>query len=117
MRQVRINKSVLKEIECLDHRERQWVKEIIVVLGDESISIESLKQMFKPLGGELTGYRKVKNRSLGLRIIFKIHSEGFVEVMVDHPRVTDKVKELIDILIVGKRDKVYQKALNRLKSK
>lgn len=117
MRKVILNKIVIKEIDSLDKREKQWVKAVIDVLEDERNSIEILEQKFQPLGGELSGYRKAKNRSFGIRIVFRILKNQEIEVMIGRLSMSQEVHELIELLTVGKRDKVYQRALERSQHK
>lgn len=58
----------------------------------------------QPLHGKLTGYRKLKNRKMGLRIIFGRNSE------------TSGIN-IIDIVAIGKREKleIYKIAQERIK--
>lgn len=55
----------------------------------------------QPLTGNLAGYRKLKNRKMGLRIVFGQGTTG---------------PEIIEIIAIGKRDKlaVYQQAAQRI---
>lgn len=60
----------------------------------------------EPLHGALEGYRKLKNRKMGLRIIFG-----------QNPQT--KQIEVIDIVAIGKREnlEIYNVALNRINEK
>ena len=84
MRNVEITKDCLEDIKNLDKRCRQWVLSIVDYLKDEQNTIEMIEQRFPMLSGGLHGYRKVKNRSFGLRILFTIQSDKRVRLTIDN---------------------------------
>lgn len=58
----------------------------------------------QPLHGKLEGYRKLKNRKMGLRIVFGQDPE------------TSQIR-IIDVIAVGKRERleIYNTAIERIK--
>lgn len=82
MRKVEISSLVQKNFYKFDGREKQWTKAVISYLEDEINSIETIKQKFKPLSGELLGYYKAKHRGFGIRILFKILNETELKVYI-----------------------------------
>lgn len=117
MRTILINARVAKELKRFEGKELQWIKAIVSYLEDDTNSRELIEQKFKPLGGSLVGYRKAKNRSLGIRMIFRFLSHNELELMVEPITHDEAIQEFIELLTVGRRDKVYQKALEHASKK
>jgi len=117
MRKIEIRTEVQKDIEKFDGRERQWTKAIILYLQDEHNSIETIKQKFKPLHGDLSGYYKAKHRGFGIRLVFKILSETEFIMDIEKLKPNEVITECIQLLAVGKRDKIYDLAKKRTDNK
>jgi|GEM_PF-2563627 len=117
MRKIRVSKSFRLDVETLDKRERQWVEKILRFLEDEQNSIETLHQLFKPLQAELKGYLKAKNRSFGLRLVFRILNAHEIELMVERDEENSLLNVIIDIIGVGKRESIYGKVAQRIPHK
>ncbi|MCH3906442.1 MAG: addiction module toxin RelE [Lactobacillus sp.] len=97
--QLNIWDGAKKDIEKLDGAQLVFVKKGLKRIKQFGLNCGS------PLHGKLMGYRKLKNRKMGLRIVFGQSERG------------DKI-EIIDIVAVGKRseDAVYQTATMRVKN-
>ena len=115
MRKVDITKNCLEYIKALDKRNRQWVLSIVDYLKDEQNTIEMIEQRFPILSGGLHGYRKVKNRSFGLRILFTIQSDKRVRLIIDNHFNRSSFDEIIKLFAVGHRDKIYNVIGKRIK--
>lgn len=86
-----------KDIKALDGTQLVFVKKGLKRIKQYGISCG------QPLHGKLEGYRKLKNRKMGLRIIFGQNPQSH---QID----------IIDIVAIGKREKleVYQLAAERI---
>lgn len=85
-------------------------------MEDERNSIESIKQKFKPLSGDLNGYCKAKHRGFGIRIIFKILNETELKVYIERIEIDSSINEVIQFIADGRRDNIYSLAIKRIKS-
>jgi mRNA-degrading endonuclease RelE of RelBE toxin-antitoxin system len=115
MRKVDITKNCLEDIKALDKRNRQWVLSIVDYLKDEQNTIEVIEQRFPMLSGGLHGYRKAKNRSFGLRILFTIQSDKRVRLTIDNHFNRSSFDEIIKLFAVDHRDKIYDVIRKRIK--
>ncbi|MBO1095511.1 hypothetical protein FQS90_02940 [Enterococcus casseliflavus] len=113
MRHIEICKKVSKELSKFDGKSKSWQKAVINQLEDESNSIEEIEEIFEPLSDDLKGYYKAKNRSLGVRIVFRIISEDQIEIFKIDNEIDEKYDEVIQIIAAGRRDKVYKIASKR----
>lgn len=92
-----ISGEALKEYRKLDGSTKRLV----------DVAISRLKtradEIGEPLKGGLSGCKKLKWRSAGLRMVFRILADGTVEV--------------VEIVAIGRRDKdaVYKEAEHRIK--
>ena len=117
MRKIMISTKTIKEINKFDNREKQWIKAIIGYLEDESHSLDMIKLKFRPLSNELEGYHKAKHRGFGLRIIFRILDQDEIQVFIDKRELDESVNEIIQIITAGKRDKIYDLAIKKIKNR
>jgi mRNA-degrading endonuclease RelE of RelBE toxin-antitoxin system len=115
MRYIDISGLVQKDFDQFDGREKQWIKAVIAYLKDENNSLDLIKQKFKPLGGELSGYYKAKHRGFGIRLIFQILNENELKVYFERIEFDADITEVIQIIAGGRRDKIYDKAAKRIK--
>ena len=113
MRHVEISKQVSKELSKFDGKSKSWQKAIINQLEDESNSIADIEEVFEALSDDLKGYYKAKNRSLGVRIVFRIISEDQIEIFKIDNEIDEEYDEVIQIIAAGRRDKVYKTASKR----
>lgn len=115
MRIVEITRDCLEDIKTLDKRNRQWVLSIVDYLKDENNTIETIEQRFPMLSDGLHGYRKAKNRSFGLRILFTIESNKRILITIDRSFKDLDVDEIIQLFAVGHRDRIYGVVRKRIK--
>lgn len=115
MRKVDITKNCLEDIKALDKRNRQWVLSIVDYLKDEQNTIEMIEQRFPMLSGGLHGYRKAKNRSFGLRILFTIQSDKRIRLTIDNHFNRSSFDEIIKLFAVDHRDRIYDVIRKRIK--
>jgi mRNA interferase RelE/StbE len=96
--QLRIWEQAKKEIDSLDGSQLIFVEKGLKRIKQRGLNCGS------PLHGKLEGYRKLKNRKMGLRIVFG----------QDARKNTIKI---IDIVALGKRSdaEVYKTATARIK--
>ncbi|MGN1408114.1 type II toxin-antitoxin system RelE family toxin [Lactobacillus sp.] len=92
--------SAKKDLRALDGSQLVFVKK-----GLERIAVQGLS-CGQALHGSLEGWRKLKNRKMGLRIVFG-----------QDPK-TGRI-DVVDVIAIGKREKsrVYQVALERIQNK
>ncbi|WP_461226019.1 type II toxin-antitoxin system RelE family toxin [Lacticaseibacillus suihuaensis] len=88
--------EALEAYEHLDGSQLVFVNKALVRLANLGMAAG------QPLVGDLVGYRKLKNKRLGLRVVFGAAENGVVQV--------------IDIVAIGKRDgkRVYRDAATRI---
>ena len=115
MRYIDISNLVQKDFDQFDGREKQWIKAIIDYLKDENNSLDLIKQKFKPLGGELSGYYKAKHRGFGIRIIFQILNDNELKIYFERIEFDKNVNEVIQIIAGGRRDIIYEIVAKRIK--
>lgn len=113
MRHVDVSKQVKKELDKLDGRSKSWQKAILNQLEDESNSLEDIMETFDPLRDDLKGYYKAKNRSLGIRIVFRIISKDKIEIFKVDNGLDEKHDEVVQVIAAGRRDKIYGIARRR----
>lgn len=92
--------SAKKDLRALDGSQLVFVKK-----GLERIAVQGLS-CGQALHGSLEGWRKLKNRKMGLHIVFG-----------QDPK-TGRI-DVVDVIAIGKREKsrVYQVALERIQNK
>lgn len=97
--QLNIWDDAKKDIDSLDDSQLIFVKKSLKRIKKFGLNCGS------PLHGELEGYRKLKNRKMGLRIVFGKDARNKIRI--------------IDIVAIGKcrRYQVYHQTLNRIISK
>ena len=115
MRYIDISNLVQKDFDQFDGREKQWIKAVIEYLKDENNSLDLIKQKFKPLGGELSGYYKAKHRGFGIRIIFQILNEKELKVYFERIEFDTDITEVIQVIAGGRRERIYDTVAKRIK--
>lgn len=100
MAELRFLRAACDDYERLDHSRQLWVDAALLRLRDHGAGIG--ERLAKTRIADLHGLKKLKNNKLGLRLIF---------------RVCDDNVEIIEILVIGKREDfaVYKEAEKRLK--
>lgn len=93
---IKFTKDSLQDYEKLDNSQKIQIRKSMLKIEQSGM------QTGQPLRGKLADCRKLKHKKLGLRVIFRQSDLGI---------------EIIEIIVVGKRDdeEVYQLAEKRLR--
>lgn len=93
---INFTKDSLQDYEKLDNSQKIQIRKSMLKIEQSGM------QTGQPLRGKLADCRKLKHKKLGLRVIFRQSDLGI---------------EIIEIIVVGKRDdeEVYQLAEKRLR--
>ena len=99
---VQFLKEAQEDYDALDGSQKKWVEAAVERLKDRGGEIG--EPLHKSPADDLRGCKKLKNKSLGLRIVFRVISPGECEI--------------IEIIVIGKRSdsEVYHMAGKRLQA-
>ena len=102
MMKVYFLKEAQEDYDALDGSQKKWVEAAVERLKVRGGEIG--EPLHKSPTDDLRGCKKLKNRSLGLRIVFRVASSGECEI--------------IEIIVIGKRSdlEVYHMAGKRLQA-
>lgn len=92
---IKFTKDSLQDYEKLDNSQKIHIRKSMLKIEQSGMQTD------QPLRGKLADCRKLKHKKLGLRVVFRQSDLGI---------------EIIEIIVVGKRDdeEVYQLAERRL---